>query len=164
MLVLVWCLAVLILLDRICTIYPHGSTDTLPFATIGSGSLATMAIFESKYREGLTINKGIKLVSEAICSGIFNDLGSGSNVDVCIITKVKVMKESAAPRAVYVPTATVRMAPASTEQQSLAPAAPPSALETPTPSDKNAPKSSNIHEEGDFVFHAVTDQSTHEQC
>lgn len=37
-------------------IYPHGSTDTLPFATMGSGSLAAMAIFESKYREGLTVS------------------------------------------------------------------------------------------------------------
>ncbi|THU61578.1 hypothetical protein C4D60_Mb07t24800 [Musa balbisiana] len=58
------------------TVYPHGSTDTLPFATMGSGSLAAMARDE-----------GIKLVSEAICSGIFNDLGSGSNVDVCVITR-----------------------------------------------------------------------------
>jgi hypothetical protein len=32
--------------------------------------------------------EGIQLVSEAICAGIFNDLGSGSNVDVCVITKV----------------------------------------------------------------------------
>ncbi|KAL9257872.1 Proteasome subunit beta type-7-A-like protein [Drosera capensis] len=69
------------------TIYPHGSTDTLPFATMGSGSLAAMAVFESKYREGLTREEGIDLVAEAICSGIFNDLGSGSNVDVCVITK-----------------------------------------------------------------------------
>ncbi|MQM10949.1 hypothetical protein Taro_043846 [Colocasia esculenta] len=69
------------------TIYPHGSTDTLPYATMGSGSLAAMAVFESKYREGLTKDEGIKLVCEAICSGIFNDLGSGSNVDVCVITK-----------------------------------------------------------------------------
>ncbi|KAJ0911253.1 putative proteasome endopeptidase complex [Helianthus annuus] len=61
------------------TIYPHGSTDTLPFAIMGSGSLVAMAIFESEYREGLT----------AICSGIFNDLGSGSNVDVCVIEKGK---------------------------------------------------------------------------
>lgn len=37
-------------------IYPHGSTDTLPFATMGSGSLAAMAIFESKYKEGLTVS------------------------------------------------------------------------------------------------------------
>ncbi|CAA7394296.1 unnamed protein product [Spirodela intermedia] len=72
------------------TIYPHGSTDTLPFATMGSGSLAAMAVFESKYREGLTRDEGISLVSEAICSGIFNDLGSGSNVDVCVITKDQV--------------------------------------------------------------------------
>ncbi|KAK8593014.1 hypothetical protein V6N13_043368 [Hibiscus sabdariffa] len=69
------------------TIYPHGSTDTLPFATMGSGSLAAMAVFESKYKEGLTRDEGIKLVTEAICSGIFNDLGSGSNVDICVITK-----------------------------------------------------------------------------
>ena len=33
-------------------------------------------------------DEGIRLVTEAICSGIFNDLGSGSNVDVCVITKV----------------------------------------------------------------------------
>ncbi|KAK6930929.1 Proteasome, subunit alpha/beta [Dillenia turbinata] len=69
------------------TIYPHGLTDTLPFATMGSGSLAAMTVFESKYREGLTRDEGIQLVTEAICSGIFNDLGSGSNVDVCVITK-----------------------------------------------------------------------------
>ncbi|KAJ6691380.1 PROTEASOME SUBUNIT BETA [Salix koriyanagi] len=38
------------------TIYPHGSTDTLPFATMGSGSLAAMAVFESKYKEGLSVS------------------------------------------------------------------------------------------------------------
>ncbi|KAG8067391.1 hypothetical protein GUJ93_ZPchr0005g14777 [Zizania palustris] len=71
------------------TVYPHGSTDTLPFATMGSGSLAAMSVFESKYKEGLTREEGIQLVSDAICAGIFNDLGSGSNVDVCVITKGK---------------------------------------------------------------------------
>ncbi|KAK3164111.1 hypothetical protein QOZ80_1AG0012840 [Eleusine coracana subsp. coracana] len=71
------------------TVYPHGSTDTLPFATMGSGSLAAMLVFESKYKEGLTREEGIQLVSEAICAGISNDLGSGSNVDVCVITKGK---------------------------------------------------------------------------
>jgi len=33
-------------------------------------------------------DEGVKLVVESICAGIFNDLGSGSNVDVCVITKV----------------------------------------------------------------------------
>ena len=27
-------------------VYPHGSTDALPFATMGSGSLNAMAMFE----------------------------------------------------------------------------------------------------------------------
>lgn len=83
---------------------------------MGSGSLAAMAVFESKYREGLTVSslhcsrftrnefhslwlndivslqrdEGIKVIAEAICSGIFNDLGSGSNVDICVITKVSI--------------------------------------------------------------------------
>lgn len=30
-----------------------------------------------------------KLVSEAIAAGIFNDLGSGSNIDLCVISKSK---------------------------------------------------------------------------
>jgi 20S proteasome subunit beta 2 len=33
--------------------------------------------------------EGIEVVCAAICAGIFNDLGSGSNVDLCVITKVK---------------------------------------------------------------------------
>jgi 20S proteasome subunit beta 2 len=32
----------------------------------------------------------VQLVRDAIAAGIFNDLGSGSNVDVCVITKDKV--------------------------------------------------------------------------
>lgn len=68
-------------------IYPHGSTDMLPFTTMGSGSLAAMTILESEYREDLTHEEGKALVAKAIRAGIFNDLGSGSNVDVCLITK-----------------------------------------------------------------------------
>ena len=36
------------------TVYPHGSSDALPFATMGSGSLAAMAIFESDFKENMT--------------------------------------------------------------------------------------------------------------
>jgi 20S proteasome subunit beta 2 len=68
-------------------IYPHGSTDTLPFTTMGSGSLAAMTILETEYKENLTIEEGKKLVAKAIRAGIFNDLGSGGNVDVCVVTK-----------------------------------------------------------------------------
>ncbi|KAG8803203.1 proteasome core particle subunit beta 2 [Serendipita sp. 398] len=69
------------------TVAPHGSTDKLPYVTMGSGSLAAMAIFETEWQAGLERDAAVDLVSKAIQAGIFNDLGSGSNVDVCIITK-----------------------------------------------------------------------------
>lgn len=70
--------------------YPHGSTDSLPYCTMGSGSLNAMAVFEDGYKEDLSREEGMELVAHAIKSGIYNDLGSGSNVDLCIITKDKV--------------------------------------------------------------------------
>ncbi|CAG7850869.1 Proteasome subunit beta type-7; Flags: Precursor [Serendipita indica DSM 11827] len=69
------------------TVAPHGSTDKLPYVTMGSGSLAAMSIFETEWQAGLDRDAAVALVSKAIQAGIFNDLGSGSNVDVCIITK-----------------------------------------------------------------------------
>ena len=41
--------------------------------------------FEAKWKKDLDRNSAIELVSEAIQAGIFNDLGSGSNVDTCVI-------------------------------------------------------------------------------
>ncbi|CEG49442.1 20s proteasome subunit beta 2 [Plasmopara halstedii] len=70
------------------TIYPHGSTDKLPFVTMGSGSLAAMSVFEHGYKDDMTEDEAKSLVQEAILAGIFNDLGSGSNVDVTTIKKV----------------------------------------------------------------------------
>jgi 20S proteasome subunit beta 2 len=69
------------------TVYPHGSTDKLPFVTMGSGSLAAMSIFESEYKEDMEEEEAKALVTKAIRSGIFNDLGSGSNVDLRVIRK-----------------------------------------------------------------------------
>ncbi|CUS13717.1 unnamed protein product [Tuber aestivum] len=71
------------------TVHAHGSTDKLPYVTMGSGSLAAMAVFETKWGKHLTKEKAVDLCSEAILAGIFNDLGSGSNVDVCVITPEK---------------------------------------------------------------------------
>ncbi|KAF7973827.1 hypothetical protein HWV62_20424 [Athelia sp. TMB] len=68
------------------TIHPHGSTDKLPYVTMGSGSLAAMAVFERGWRAGMTREEALHLVTAAISAGIFNDLGSGSNVDACVIT------------------------------------------------------------------------------
>ncbi|PCH34724.1 proteasome subunit [Wolfiporia cocos MD-104 SS10] len=68
------------------TIHPHGSTDKLPYVTMGSGSLAAMAVFESSWRPEMTREEALQVVTSAISAGIFNDLGSGSNVDACVIT------------------------------------------------------------------------------
>ncbi|VDP39858.1 unnamed protein product [Schistosoma margrebowiei] len=137
------------------SIAPHGSTDKLPYITMGSGSLACMSVLESRFKfdmevssfvyleigyilasillsyptsvmreryyrywlsdTNLTItsspqlnnrpcqgnshcnttghisnfqqDEAVKLVRDGIAAGIFNDMGSGSNVDICIITK-----------------------------------------------------------------------------
>jgi 20S proteasome subunit beta 2 len=68
------------------TIYPHGSVDRLPFVTMGSGSLAAMSIFEAHWRPNMDKAEAMALVGEAIKAGIFNDLGSGSNVDLTVIS------------------------------------------------------------------------------
>jgi len=68
-------------------IYPHGSTDKLPYATMGSGSLAAVAVLESKWKPELEKEEAIEIMVEAITAGITNDLGSGSNVDVMVISK-----------------------------------------------------------------------------
>lgn len=72
---------------------------------MGSGSLAAMAVFESGWKPNMEVSvepsfplrvliflfldqreEALSLVKAAISAGIFNDLGSGSNVDACIIT------------------------------------------------------------------------------
>lgn len=72
---------------HIYCIHPHGSTDRLPYATMGSGSLAAMSVFESRWKIDMSEEEGKVLVRDAIAAGIFNDLGSGSNVDLCVIRK-----------------------------------------------------------------------------
>ncbi|WEW58037.1 proteasome core particle subunit beta 2 [Emydomyces testavorans] len=71
------------------TVHAHGSTDKLPYVTMGSGSLAAMSVFETMWKPELTRDDAVALCSEAIKAGIFNDLGSGSNVDVCVIEQDK---------------------------------------------------------------------------
>lgn len=37
------------------TVAPHGSTDKLPYVTMGSGSLAAMAVFESYWKPNMEV-------------------------------------------------------------------------------------------------------------
>jgi 20S proteasome subunit beta 2 len=71
------------------SVQAHGSTDKLPYMCLGSGSLAAMGILETQWKPDLSRDEAVKLACDAIQAGILNDLGSGSNVDVAIITKDK---------------------------------------------------------------------------
>ena len=62
---------------------------SMPYHTTGSGSLAAMAIMETRYKENMTREEAIDVCVAAIEGGIYHDLGSGSNVDVCVITRGK---------------------------------------------------------------------------
>ncbi|CAD0018923.1 unnamed protein product [Aureobasidium pullulans] len=75
--------------SHLFTVHAHGSTDKLPYVTMGSGSLAAMSVFETQWKSGLSKDDAVKLCADAIQAGIWNDLGSGSNVDVCVITAEK---------------------------------------------------------------------------
>lgn len=71
--------------SHLFSIHAHGSTDVGYYLSLGSGSLAAMAVLETNWREDITKDEAIKLASDAIQAGIWNDLGSGSNVDVCVM-------------------------------------------------------------------------------
>src|SRR5271156_2571791 len=72
------------------SVHAHGSTDKLPYMTLGSGSLAAMGVLECDYRVGLEKEEAMDLVCRAVLAGIWNDLGSGGSVDLVVIEKDKV--------------------------------------------------------------------------
>ncbi|XP_053577968.1 proteasome subunit beta type-7 [Bombina bombina] len=69
------------------SIYPHGSTDAIPFAALGSGASAAMAVLEDRFKPNMELEDAKQLVTESITAGILCDLGSGSGVDLCVIAK-----------------------------------------------------------------------------
>lgn len=73
----------------LATVAPHGNTDRLPFVCMGSGSIAAMAALETGYKDNLSLEEAKKLVHGAIWNGMFNDPYSGTQVDLCVITKNK---------------------------------------------------------------------------
>ena len=59
------------------------------YVSLGSGSLAATGILETEYRDGLSFAEAQALCVKAISAGIIEDLGSGSNVDICLISKTQ---------------------------------------------------------------------------
>ncbi|KAM3183388.1 hypothetical protein ACTXT7_010439 [Hymenolepis weldensis] len=67
-------------------ISPHGSSDKIPYTAMGSGCLAALSVLETNYRPNMNREEAMKLVGQAILAGVFNDLYSGTGVDLCVIT------------------------------------------------------------------------------
>ena len=54
---------------------------------MGSGSINAYAVLENGFTDDLTLAEAKQLAIDAIKAGIIYDLGSGSNVDLVIMTK-----------------------------------------------------------------------------
>lgn len=54
---------------------------------MGSGSINAYAELEHAYKDNMTTEEGMELAIKGITAGIIYDLGSGSNVDLMIITR-----------------------------------------------------------------------------
>jgi 20S proteasome subunit beta 2 len=67
-----------------------GNSYSFPYLTLGSGSLQAMGVMETRYKDNMTEEEAKQLCMDAIEAGIYYDLGSGSNVDICVIKKDKV--------------------------------------------------------------------------
>ncbi|XP_008329163.1 proteasome subunit beta type-7-like isoform X2 [Cynoglossus semilaevis] len=72
--------------SHLYTVGPYGSVDKKPYLAMGSGNLAAMGIMEDGFRPDLELDQAKQLVRSAIQAGILNDLGSGHNIDLCVIT------------------------------------------------------------------------------
>lgn len=53
----------------------------------GSGQGEALAVLEDRFQPNMTLEAAQGLLVEAITAGILGDLGSGGNVDACVITK-----------------------------------------------------------------------------
>nr|XP_004573096.1 proteasome subunit beta type-7 [Maylandia zebra] len=73
--------------NHLYTVGPYGSVNKVPYLSMGSGDLAALGILEDGFKPDLELEPAKELVRAAIKAGIMSDLGSGNNIDICVITK-----------------------------------------------------------------------------
>ena len=61
-------------------------------ANFGSGMPYVLGLLERQYKQGLSVEEGVKLAVEAIKSSTQRDIGSGNGIDVFTITKDGIKK------------------------------------------------------------------------
>uniref|UniRef100_A0A3Q1G9L4 Proteasome 20S subunit beta 13a n=1 Tax=Acanthochromis polyacanthus TaxID=80966 RepID=A0A3Q1G9L4_9TELE len=73
--------------NHLYTVGPYGSVNKVPYLSMGSGDLAALAILEDGFKPNLELETAKELVRASIHAGIMSDLGSGNNIDICVITR-----------------------------------------------------------------------------
>ncbi|KAK5854725.1 hypothetical protein PBY51_004897 [Eleginops maclovinus] len=73
--------------NHLYTVGPYGSVNKVPYVAMGSGDLAALGILEDSYKQDMELDAAKELVRVAIHAGIMSDLGSGNNIDICVITR-----------------------------------------------------------------------------
>lgn len=69
-------------------IFPDGSISRVnDFISSGSGSVFAYGVLEANYKNNLSIDEGMKLVTKAVNAAIQRDTGSGQGIDIVTITK-----------------------------------------------------------------------------
>jgi len=72
---------------RVESLSPHGSSQAMEYIAQGSGCLVAIAELEKGWKPNMELEDAKKLVRDAIAAGVYQDLGSGNNIDLCVITK-----------------------------------------------------------------------------
>ncbi|HLC57908.1 MAG TPA: proteasome subunit beta [Candidatus Nanoarchaeia archaeon] len=67
-------------------------TEFHDYASTGSGSVFSYGVLESSYKEGITIEEGIKLAVKAINASMQRDMASGGGIDIVTITQKGIEK------------------------------------------------------------------------
>ena len=70
---------------QLCAISHSGYIKNHSYLTMGSGSLAAESVLDTKYHKDMTEEETKSLVHQAVKAGVFNDLGSGGTINLCVI-------------------------------------------------------------------------------
>ena len=65
----------------------YGSILPEKYCAVGSGQNFSYGVLEARYKDGLTVEEGKKIIKTAITSSIIHDMASGNGIDVVVIKK-----------------------------------------------------------------------------
>lgn len=74
-------------------VFPDGGvSEHKDYVATGSGSIVAYGVLEDSYREGLSLDEGVKLAVKALTAAIQRDTPTGSGIDAVIIDKSGIRK------------------------------------------------------------------------